>query len=66
MKQYATLPPLIRKCPYGECRMRNLCRTYCVRKSLEDNGWRLNVDGDLEKVKDGSKHQAHNQEPEAR
>lgn len=36
-------------CPYGECRMRNLCRGHCVRKALERDGWDLQPDGDIKK-----------------
>lgn len=42
-------------CPYGECRMVNLCRNHCVRKALEDNGWRLNTQGDLEKINESDR-----------
>lgn len=34
-------------CPYGQCRMRNLCRSHCVRQALEKDGWDLQPDGDL-------------------
>ncbi len=34
-------------CPYGQCRMRNLCHTHCVRAALEEDGWYLGADGQL-------------------
>ena len=35
-------------CPYGECRMRNLCKYgHCVRSALEKDGYDLQPDGAL-------------------
>lgn len=43
-------------CPYGQCRMRNLCRgDHCVRGALEKDGYRLLHDGTLEKIEVNSR-----------
>lgn len=36
------------ECPYGVCRMRNLCKgSHCVRKALEEDGWDRQPDGTI-------------------
>lgn len=42
-------------CPYGQCRMANLCKQHCVRKALEDKGWKINADGDLQRIENTPK-----------
>jgi len=37
------------ECKYGQCRMVNLCKTHCVRASLERDGWVLGNDNQLVK-----------------
>lgn len=33
-------------CPYGKCRMVNLCKgNHCVREAMEKDGWVLDKDG---------------------
>jgi len=49
----------IADCPYGQCTMRNLCkRGYCVRKALEDDGWKRTEDGQLDRRMDEKPPQA--------
>lgn len=44
-------------CPYGQCTMRNLCKSHCVRKALERDGWERTEKGDIQRKEttDGNK-----------
>ena len=38
-------------CPYGHCRMVNLCKSgWCVREGMERDGYILQDDGTMKKV----------------